>query len=229
MIAVRQLSVSAGTFQLRDVSFEVPTGAYAVLMGATASGKTTLLESILGLRPLDAGRVELCGVDVTGWDPAARGIGYVPQDGALFVTLTVREHLAFALQIRRTPRDVTERTVRELAELLGLGPLLDRRPRGLSGGERQRVALGRALAFRPRVLCLDEPLSALDSETRRQMIALLRRVQQQTGVTTLHVTHNLDEAEQLGDCRLRIANGRVEAERSVVAAAHAPPHAEVVR
>lgn len=233
MIAVRRLSVAAGSFALQDVSLEVPAGAYGVLMGATGSGKTTLLESILGLRPISAGRIELCGVDVTACDPAARGIGYVPQDGALFNPMTVREHLAFSLVIRRTPASDIRRTVNELAELLGLTALLERRPRGLSGGERQRVALGRALAFRPRVLCLDEPLSALDSETRRQMIALLRRVQQQTGVTTLHVTHNLDEAEQLGDRRLRIVGGRVLDESTAAgtprSTAVPAPHAAAVQ
>ncbi|MCA9054494.1 MAG: ABC transporter ATP-binding protein, partial [Planctomycetaceae bacterium] len=135
---------------------------------------------------------------------------YVPQDGALFSRMTVRDHLGFALVVRRTPREEVSRRSAELAELLGLEQLLDRRPRGLSGGERQRVALGRALAFRPRILCLDEPLSALDSETRRQMCVLLRTVQQQTGVTTLHVTHNLDEAQLLADCLLRIEEGQVK-------------------
>ena len=209
MIAVRELTVQAGQFRLQNVTFEVPAGAYGVLMGSTGSGKTTLLEAVLGLRSVESGRVELGGVDVTGLDPAARGIGYVPQDGALFSRMTVRDHLGFALAVRRLPRNLVIRRSEELAELLGISHLLDRRPRGLSGGERQRVALGRALAFRPQILCLDEPLSALDSETRRQMCALLRTVQQQTRVTTLHVTHNLDEAELLSDCLLRIEDGQV--------------------
>jgi ABC-type sugar transport system ATPase subunit len=209
MIAVRNLTVRAGTFQLENISLEIPSGAYGVLMGSTGSGKTTLLESILGLRSITSGRIELCGVDVTGWDPAARGIGYVPQDGAIFSTMTVREQIGFPLVIRSVSRPDRDRRVAELAELLGISPLLDRKPAGLSGGERQRVALGRALSFRPRVLCLDEPLSALDSETRRQMIQLLRQVQTQTGVTTLHVTHNLDEAELLADCRLVLESGHV--------------------
>ena len=214
MIAVSNLAVQAGEFRLSDVTFEVPGGAYGVLMGATGSGKTTLLESILGLRDISAGRIVLSSDDVTSLDPAARGIGYVPQDGALFSRMTVRDHLGFALVVRRASREEIDQRTDELADLLGIEHLLDRRPRGLSGGERQRVALGRALSFRPRVLCLDEPLSALDSETRRQMCRLLRTVQQQTGVTTLHVTHNLDEAEQLADCLLRIDNGQVRVVRS---------------
>lgn len=209
MIAVRNLTVRSGTFELANVSLEVPTGTYGVLMGATGSGKTTLLESILGLRDIVAGTVMLAGVDVTRLDPAARGIGYVPQDGALFSRMTVREHLEFALEVRRaSAAKISERTA-SLAAWLGLESLLERRPRNLSGGERQRVALGRALSFHPQVLCLDEPLSALDSETRSQMCRLLRDVQRQTGVTTLHVTHNLDEAEQLADCLFRIDGGQV--------------------
>lgn len=215
MIQVEQLSVHAGDFRLQGVSFEIPAAAYGVLMGKTGSGKTTLLESILGLRRIDAGRIQLCGRDVTRLDPATRGIGYVPQDGALFSKMTVRDHLGFPLMIRRQSRKEVERRVQELAELLQIKDLLPRRPLGLSGGERQRVALGRALAFRPRILCLDEPLSALDSETRRQMCALLRNLQEQTGVTALHVTHNLDEAQTLADTLLRIEDGVVQrAERS---------------
>jgi len=122
----------------------------------------------------------------------------------------VREHLAFALVIQKTDRQVIQERVVELSRLLGIENLLDRRPHGLSGGEAQRVALGRALAARPGILCLDEPLSALDDETRREMYELLEKVQQNTGVTILHVTHNLDEAEQLADRILRLQNGKVE-------------------
>lgn len=222
MIAVHELAVRAGEFRLQGVTFHVPTGAYGVLMGKTGSGKTTLLESILGLRRVEQGRVELHGRDVTFLDPALRGIGYVPQDGALFSHLSVRDHLAFALTVRRIAAAEIERRVVEMAELLGISGLLHRRPAGLSGGERQRVALGRALAFRPRVLCLDEPLSALDFETRRQMCDLLREVQRQTGVTTLHVTHNLDEAELLADCLLRIEGGVVRRQSEPVRSASPP-------
>jgi ABC-type sugar transport system ATPase subunit len=209
MISVENLTVQVGEFRLDRASLCVPGGRYGVLMGKTGSGKTTLLESVLGMRRLEGGRIVLCGRDVTALDPAVRGVGYVPQDGALFSRMTVRDHLGFALFIRRSRAREVEERVAELAELLQIGPLLDRRPQGLSGGERQRVALGRALAFRPRVLCLDEPLSALDSQTRGQMCELLRTVQEQTGVTTLHVTHNLDEAERLGDCLFRIEEGRI--------------------
>ena len=181
-----------------------------MLMGGTGQGKTTILEAICGLKQVLGGGVHLMGRDVTRLKPAERGIGYVPQDRALFQTMTVREHLAFALEVRRWNRaDIGER-VRELAELLGLQPLLDRKPPGLSGGEAQRVALGRALAFRPGVLCLDEPLSALDDDTREEMCALLESVRERTGVTTLHVTHHGGEAGRLADEVLVLKDGRIE-------------------
>ncbi|HXG10389.1 MAG TPA: ABC transporter ATP-binding protein [Gemmataceae bacterium] len=212
MIVLENVTVRAGAFCLAGVNLTVPTGGYAALMGKTGSGKTTLLEAICGLKPVTAGRVLLLGQDVTRRKPAERGIGYVPQDRALFPTMTVEEHLAFALIIRRWDRRAIERRVGELAELLGLEKLLGRRPRGLSGGEAQRVALGRALAFHPQVLLLDEPLSALDEETREEMYGLLRSVRERTGVTTLHVTHNLHEAHRLADTVFLLKDGIIRQE-----------------
>ena len=210
MIRVERLTVRAGSFRLENISFHVPSGGYGILMGKTGCGKTTILESVIGLRHVTSGRILLHEQDVTHLNPAVRGIGYVPQDGALFSRMTVREQMALALVIRSVPADAVQQRVEELAELLGIERLLDRRPRGLSGGERQRVALGRALSFRPQVLCLDEPLSALDDETREQMCGLLDDVRQRTGVTTLHITHNPSEAERLADCIFRLQDGRVE-------------------
>jgi len=176
MVELDNITVRSGPFTLRDISFEVQGGQYAVLMGKTGVGKTTLLEAICGLRKVATGRILLHGADVTQLHPADRGVGYVPQDLALFPTLTVREHLAFALQIRRIAAQTISSRVAEFAELLSIMHLLDRVPRGLSGGEAQRVALGRALSFHPQVLLLDEPLSALDEETRHEMYDLLKRV-----------------------------------------------------
>ena len=211
MISVKQLSIQIGNFSLSNIGFEIPTGEYAVLMGKTGSGKTTLMESVCGLKPIQSGRILLMGVDVTNKKPAERGIGYVPQDGALFTTMNVRDHLAFALKLRKWPAGQIEKRIRELAELLGIAYLLERFPHGLSGGERQRVALGRALSYRPGILCMDEPLSALDEDSREEMCDLLKTVQAHTGVTVLHVTHSKTEASQLADRVLLLSNNEVVA------------------
>lgn len=209
MIELENLCVRAGRFSLEGIDMTLPTGQYGVLMGKTGSGKTTLLEAICGLKTVTRGRIVLAGRDVTNRKPASRGIGLVPQDGALFSTMSVREHLAFSLVIRRWETEAVEERVGELAALLGIEGLLERTPEGLSGGEAQRVALGRALANRPEILCLDEPLSALDDETRLDMIELLRSLQTYTGVTILHITHNWDEARDLADRVYRIQDGQL--------------------
>ncbi len=209
LIEVSNIAVQLGSFTLENISFEVAPGDYGVLMGRTGSGKTTILEVVCGLKHLSAGQIRLNGRDVTYKKPAERDIGYVPQDGALFPTMTVRDHLAFAPTLRGwTNRDIDAR-VEELADLLGIDYLLERKPHGLSGGETQRVALGRAIACRPGILCLDEPLSALDEETREEMYDLLKSVQRRTGVTALHVTHSRGEATALADRLLLLENGRI--------------------
>lgn len=210
MIELTNLEVRAGGFGLRGINLHVPVGQHAVLMGRTGSGKTTLLEAVCGLRPVIAGSVRLNNHDVTGLPPADRGVGLVPQDGALFRHLTVREHLAFALEIRRESPQTVRARVTEVAGWLGLTPLLDRGIRGLSGGEAQRVAIGRALSFRPGILCLDEPLSALDEETRTEIRQVLRELRSHQPVTILHITHNLADARHLADCLFRLRDGRIE-------------------
>lgn len=209
MISIENLSVFAGEFSLRGVCMDVPAGAYAVLMGRTGAGKTTLLEAICGLKRAVAGRIVLMGRDATHLKPAERGVAYVPQDRALFSTMTVAENLGFALIVRKRPWIEVERRVNELAELLGITHLLGRRAIGLSGGEVQRIALGRALAPRPGILLLDEPLSALDDQTRQEMHELLISIRRHTPVTTLHVTHNVTDAQRLADRVLLLENGAV--------------------
>jgi ABC-type sugar transport system ATPase subunit len=209
VIAVEGLSIRHGAFALDGVSFVVPHSAYAVLMGATGTGKTSLLEAIAGLRRPATGRVALAGREVTALPPAARNVGYVPQDAVLFKTMTVRENIGFSLAVRGVGAAEVEGRVSELAGPLGLADLLDRRATGLSGGEAQRAALGRALAFRPPVLLLDEPLNAVDEGTRDRLVELLRRVRDARATTVLHVTHSREEAGLLGEVLLRLDGGRV--------------------
>ena len=150
---------------------------------------------------------------MTALKPGERDVGYVPQDGALFPHLSVARQLAFALVLRKAkPKQIEER-VEELAERLGVSHLLDRMPDALSGGERQRVALGRALSIRPRYLCLDEPLSALDDETHDEIYELLVQTVKGTGVTVLHITHNKREVEHLADIVFRMAGNELHREK----------------
>jgi molybdate/tungstate transport system ATP-binding protein len=217
VIRVKGLSIQQGAFELNDVSFEVPSQSYAVLMGRSGCGKTTILESICGLRPMRAGQIELSAgvvVDIQGdnvniWPPGDREIGYVPQDGALFPTMTVAGNIGFALAVRQWEPGAVDDRVNELADWLGIAHLLKRMPAGLSGGEAQRVALGRALAPSPSTLCLDEPLSALDDETRQEMYSVLRRIQEKAHVTTLHITHSRSEAQNLADTLFVLENGQL--------------------
>lgn len=209
MIDARDLHVNSGPFALTGVSLSVAAGQYAVLMGRSGAGKTTLLEAICGIKPITSGQLILDGRDVTHLRPADRGIGFVPQEAALFTTMTVRDHLRFGPTVRRWDRPDIEARVDELAELLDMTHLLDRRPQGLSGGERQRVALGRAIAARPAVLCLDEPLSSLDDESRMMMHDLLRNIRTHTPVTTLHITHNIDDTRRLADHVFSIESGSI--------------------
>jgi ABC-type sugar transport system ATPase subunit len=215
VIELADVAVRQGAFALAGLSLRVEAGRYAVLTGKTGAGKTTLLEVIAGLRSPVVGRVRVNGHDVTNLPPRARGVGYVPQDGALFQTMTVRDHLAFGPTVQRTPSAEVRRRVAELADWLGVGPLLDRRAVGLSGGETQRVALGRALAANPTVLLLDEPLAAQDDDTRAGLTALLAQLRDARRTTVLHITHNKAEAEALADDRFHLdagtlarANGR---------------------
>lgn len=204
MIAVSGLTVSAGNFRLEDISFTVAAAEHAVLTGPSGTGKTTTLEAICGLRRAGAGQIFIAGQDVTDLPPAQRNLGFVPQDGALFPHLTVRENAAFALRVKKWDRSRQAARVEELAAELGIAALLDRRTGGLSGGEKQRVALARALAARPPVLLLDEPLSALDSASRETLRTVLQTIRQKEGVTILHVTHDPADAESLATRLIRL-------------------------
>jgi molybdate/tungstate transport system ATP-binding protein len=209
MIRFENICWKTDGFELGPVSFTIPAAAYGVLTGRTGCGKTSVAEILCGLRAPDAGRVWINERDVTRLEPGARGIGYVPQDGALFPTMTVRENLGFAPRLRREQRTEIATHVEQLASLLGIGHLLERKPDHLSGGERQRVALGRALAAKPAALVLDEPLSALDEHTHGELVGLLKNVQTRLGLTALHITHHKVEAKTLADVHFQLEGGRV--------------------
>ncbi len=209
MIRVSDLSLTQGDFSLQGVTLTVPAGEYATLMGRSGCGKTTVLEVVCGLRSFNTGRIEVSGRSVGHLKPAERGVGYVPQDRALFPTMRIRDQIAFSLVIRKWTSAEIGRRVEELAELLEVSHLLDRMPAGLSGGESQRIALARALAFRPKALCLDEPLNALDEELHDEICELLAELHKQTRVTVLHITHSPSEAKRLAGIRFRMANGAI--------------------
>ncbi len=208
MISLENISWKApgAGFSLRDVTLTIPDNTYAVLMGATGCGKTSLLEILCGLRQPDSGKIVLDDRDVTHLEPRGRRIGYVPQDLALFPGRRVRDQISFALQMRGQKDD---HLITQLAIDLGITHLLHRLPDLLSGGEKQRVALARALAAQPRVLLLDEPLSALDETTRDEAMELLRSLQSKHALTVLHVTHSRSEAHALGQLHLRLEQGQI--------------------
>lgn len=199
MLSVQHLSVQAGSFSIQDISFEIPTGTCVSLMGSSGSGKTTLMEALCGLRHITSGSVHLDSRDITHLRPGERQIALVPQDNALFPHLTVHEHLAFGPTIQGWRKSDIVKRVDELADQLKITNLLHRTPENLSGGEAKRTALGRAIATRPSLLCLDEALTGLDDETYRDTLTLLQSTISRGNLTTLHITHNRVEANQLAN------------------------------
>lgn len=210
-ILVRDLAKRFGTFQaVAGVSFEVPAGQLVALLGPSGSGKSTILRIIAGLEEADSGTVELTGEDTTGLPTQNRGVGFVFQHYALFRHLTVRQNIAFGLEVRELPKAEVRARVEELLELIQLGGYAERYPSQLSGGQRQRVALARALAPRPKVLLLDEPFGALDARVREELRTWLRRLHDEVHVTSLFVTHDQQEAFEVADQVIVLNRGRVE-------------------
>ena len=217
MIQFKDVTIRQGKFELTNLNFSIRKGDYAILMGRTGCGKTTVIESICGLRAVRSGKILLAGNDITKLPPAQREIGYVPQDRALFPTMRVDRQIEFGLLVRNASAANRKQRVNELAELTGISNLLQRYPNGLSGGECQRIALARALSFRPRLLCLDEPLSALDDQTKQRIADLLKTVHQREKVTVLHITHNAEDAKRLGTLKLQFSNHKITSAEQVSA------------
>ena len=214
-IRIENLSKRYGDFTaLDDISLNVRDGELLALLGPSGSGKTTLLRAIAGLEQADQGRVLLGGEDASQLSVQARRVGFVFQHYALFRHMNVRENIAFGLRVRRGEKRWPDARIRErvseLLSLVQLEGLESRFPSQLSGGQRQRVALARALAIEPRVLLLDEPFGALDAQVRRDLRRWLREIHDRTGLTTVFVTHDQEEALELAD-RVAILNrGRIE-------------------
>ncbi|HMG44380.1 MAG TPA: ABC transporter ATP-binding protein [Acidimicrobiales bacterium] len=187
-----------GVDAIRDVTLQVEAGEFMVLVGPSGCGKSTLLRLVAGLEEVSSGRIHIGDDDVTNRLPQHRDVAMVFQSYALYPRMSVRRNLAFGLRMRRMPKEQRNRRVAEVAEVLGLEHLLDRRPAALSGGQRQRVAMGRAIVREPRVFLMDEPLSNLDAKLRVALRAELSLLHKRLGVTTVYVTHDQIEAMTLG-------------------------------
>jgi len=209
-VRVEHLTKSYGAeMALDDVTLDFPDGGFFGLLGPSGSGKTTLLRAIAGFVIPDRGRVLIGGEPVENVAVEAREIGMVFQSYALFPNMTVADNVGFGLTVRKIPTPERRKQVDEVLELVQLGGLADRKPHQLSGGQRQRVAMARAIVTRPRVLLLDEPLSALDKALRVEMQIELKRIQREVGITTIFVTHDQQEALTLSDQIGVLKDGRL--------------------
>jgi len=210
-IEIRSVTKRFGAFTALDgISLEIPDGSLTAVLGPSGSGKSTLLRIVAGLERPDSGEVLLAGEDATRLTPQRRNVGFVFQHYAAFKHLTVRDNVAFALTIRKRPKQEIRERVDELLDLVQLSGFADRYPSKLSGGQRQRMALARALAARPRVLLLDEPFGALDARVRAELRDWLRRLHEEVHVTTVFVTHDQEEAMEVADRVAVLDHGRLE-------------------
>jgi multiple sugar transport system ATP-binding protein len=189
---------AGGVTAVDDISLQIEEGEFLVLVGPSGCGKSTLLRMIAGLEEVTGGSISIGGTDVTDLAPRHRDIAMVFQSYALYPHMSVRQNLAYGLKVRRTPKAEIDKRVDEVAKLLGLSDLLERRPGQLSGGQRQRVAMGRAIAREPKAFLMDEPLSNLDAKLRVGMRASLQQLHTRLGITTIYVTHDQVEAMTLG-------------------------------
>jgi molybdate transport system ATP-binding protein/molybdate/tungstate transport system ATP-binding protein len=205
MIKIENISKNFGNFTLKDVSLDIEDGEYMVILGPTGAGKTILLETIAGIYRPEKGRIYRNDIDITDLPPRLRNIGMVYQDYMLFPHLSVKRNIGFGLKSKKLQAGEIVTKVEELAELLGISHLLERYPGTLSGGEKQRAAIARALIVEPEILLLDEPLSALDDETKDRLQDELRRIHSVMHTTMLHVTHSFTEAFLLGN-RMAVMN-----------------------
>ena len=194
---------------LKQIDLEIPDGAFVSFLGPSGCGKSTLLRCIAGLTPVDGGRILLDGEDIVPLSPQKRGIGMVFQSYALFPNMTVEQNVAFGLRMQKVKPDDSHKRVAEVLQLVELNDFAKRYPHQLSGGQCQRVALARSLVTRPRLLLLDEPLSALDARIRKHLREQIRNIQRELGLTTIFVTHDQEEALVMSDRIFLMNQGRI--------------------
>ncbi|WP_410952001.1 ABC transporter ATP-binding protein [Pseudomonas sp. S1(2024)] len=209
-VSVQKLQKSyAGSPVFENIDCNIERGEFVTLLGPSGCGKSTLLRCIAGLTPVDSGQILLDGHDIVPLSPQKRGIGMVFQSYALFPNMTVEQNVAFGLRMLKVKADESQARVREALELVELGNFAGRYPHQLSGGQCQRVALARSLVTRPRLLLLDEPLSALDARIRKHLREQIRAIQRELGLTTIFVTHDQEEALTMSDRIFLMNQGRI--------------------
>jgi ABC-type Fe3+/spermidine/putrescine transport system ATPase subunit len=207
---IDSLAIKLGKFCLDNVSLSCKKGEYHILMGPSGSGKSTLMKCLLGFHKIDSGSITLDNRDITTELPERRRMGYVPQNYALFPHLNVEENLKFALCGRNMSTGDITSLINKLCSILRIEKLRSRNVTNLSGGERQRVALGRALAAQPDLILLDEPFSSIDESAKRSLWFELKQIVEEVGITTIHITHNLEEAYTLGENLSVLISGKLE-------------------
>ena len=195
---------------LKDINLDIEKGEFVTLLGSSGCGKSTLLRCLSGLEKVTSGKIYLDGVDITDVDPRDRGIGMVFQQYSLFPNMSVKDNVAFGLKMKKVPKDEIDKKVKDILEIVGLSDKINQFPMQLSGGQQQRVALARAIVTEPKVLLLDEPLSAIDALLRHNLQIEIRRIQKELNITTIFVTHDQDEAMVMSDTIHLFNKGNIE-------------------
>lgn len=194
---------------LNSVSFDIKQGEFFSILGPSGCGKTTLLRCLIGIEHPESGSIEKNGVDITNANPKDRGMGIVFQNYALFPNMTVYQNIAYALKARKMAKEDIDKKVRQIIDDVGLSDHINKKPRQLSGGQQQRVAIARTLVLSPDLVLFDEPMSALDSDIRMQLRALIKEVQKKRGISMVYITHDQEEAFSLSDRIMVMNNGNI--------------------
>ena len=210
LLELKNVSKTWGSFSLKNMNIKIGPGEYFVLLGPTGSGKTLLLSTIAGIYFPDEGNILLKNNDITFLPPEKRRIGYVFQKNYLFPHLSVKKNITYGMRYHGFTKNEVSKTLDFLNDILGLSSLIERHDTPfLSGGEAQKIALGRSLAIKPDLLLLDEPISSLDADNRNNIIEMLKRINKELKITTIHVTHDIAEAKSLAHRIINIKNGEI--------------------